>query len=114
MRAWHTQVGYRVNDWTPFVAFSATRDRDAMRTTDLPDVPEALPLNHAVWALQHNMRATQESTSIGVRWDFAPRWDLKFQADFTSIEDSALNFDRHAVPGDADMTVLTVGVDFVF
>jgi hypothetical protein len=115
VRAWLAQVGYRVKAWTPFVAHSRSRDRDAIRTTGLPDIPELQPLNDMVHLLQENMRATQRSTSVGVRWDVTPRWDFKLQADFTRIDDSVLNFDRRpGEGGPVDMTVLTAGVDFVF
>lgn len=115
VRAWLGQVGYRVKAWTPFVAHSRSRDRDAIRTTGLPDIPELQPLNGMVQLLQENMRATQRSTSVGVRWDVTARWDLKLQADFTRIDDSVLNFDRRTgANGPVNMTVLTAGVDFVF
>jgi hypothetical protein len=65
--------------------------------------------------LQDNMRATQHSTSLGVRWDLSSHWAFKAQVDFTDIHDSALNFDRRpANSGDTRMTVLTAAVDFVF
>ncbi len=114
VRAWLAQVGYRVQAWTPFVSFSASRNRDAIRSTGLPDIPELAPLAGVVYQLQADMRATQRSTSIGVRWDLSSGWDVKLQADFTSIDDSVLNFDRRPSPRDIDMTVLTAGVDFVF
>lgn len=115
VRAWLAQVGYRVKSWTPFVSHSRSRDREALRHTGLPDIPELRPLNDTVRQLQENMRATQRSTSVGIRWDVSPRWDVKLQADFTSIDDSVLNFDRRAgANGSGSMTVLTAGVDFVF
>jgi hypothetical protein len=115
VRAWLGQVGYRVKSWTPFISHSRTRDRDPIRTTDLPDIPELQPLNYTVQLLQENMRATQRTTSVGVRWDISPGWDFKVQADFAHIDDSVLNFDRRlGASGPVDMTVLTAGVDFVF
>jgi hypothetical protein len=115
VRAWLAQVGYRVKAWTPFISHSRSRDSEAMRTTGLPDIPELEPLNGLVLQLQENMRATQRSTSVGIRWDVSPRWDVKLQADFTSIGDSVLNFDRRTGgTGSGNMTVLTAGVDFVF
>lgn len=115
VRAWLTQVGYRVGDFTPFASFSGSRNRDPVRGTGLPDAPETRPLNDMVLQLQDNMRATQDTRSIGVRWDFAPRWDFKLQADFMSIDESVLNLDRRADPrGGVNMTVLTAAVDFVF
>jgi len=114
VHAWLAQVGYRIQAWTPYLSFSTSRNRDPIRSTGLPDIPELEPINAVVEQLQRDMRATQRSASIGVRWDLSPRWDLKLQADFISIDESALNFDRRGTPGDTDMTVLTAGVDFVF
>jgi hypothetical protein len=114
VRAWLAQVGYRIDAWTPFMSFSASRNRDAIRPTGLPDIPELAPLNDVVRQIQRDMRATQRSTSIGVRWDLSPRWDLKLQADFTAIDESVLNFDRRPTSSRTNMVVLTAGVDFVF
>lgn len=113
--AFQAQVGYRVKDFTPFVAFAKSQDRNPIRSTGLPAAPELLPVIFAVQGMQEGMRATQHTLSTGVRWDFAPNWALKAQADFASLRDSALNFDRRA-PGasDADVTVLTATLDFVF
>lgn len=113
--AFYSQVGYRLGDVTPFVSFARSEDRNPIRTTGLPEEPELLPIIGAVDAIQRNVRATQHSTSLGLRWDLSSRWDLKLQADFTSIHDSALNFDaRPPGSGQAHMTVVTAAVDFVF
>jgi len=115
VKAFHFQVGHRVNDWTPYVSFSKSRDRRAIRDSGLPAIPELLPVIMTVQTLQEQMRASQHSTSAGVRWDFSSNWALKFQADHTTIHDSVLNFDRRpAGSGDAHMTVLTAVLDFVF
>jgi hypothetical protein len=61
------------------------------------------------------MRATQHSASLGVRWDLSSHWAAKLQADFTTLEDSALNFDRRPPgSGEVHMTVLSASVNFVF
>jgi hypothetical protein len=115
VRAFQAQVGYRLGDWTPYLSFARSRDLHAIRGTGLPELPELLPVIGAVYSLQDDMRASQHSTSAGVRWDFSSNWAFKIQADFTSIQDSALNFDRRPPgSGDQDMTVLTAVVDFVF
>jgi hypothetical protein len=113
--AFLAQVGYRMGDFTPFLSVSRSEDRDPLRTTGLPAIPELLPLILTVQTLQQNVRATQRAASLGVRWDFAPKWAFKMQADFVSLRGSALNFDHRALPGaDAEMTVLTAALDFVF
>jgi hypothetical protein len=115
VNAVYAQLGYRVRAFTPFVSFARSKDREPLRVTGLPDLPELAPVNFYVQSIQDNLRATQHSTSAGVRWDFSPNWDFKLQADFTSIQDSVLNLDRRPPgSGDARMTVITAGVDFVF
>lgn len=115
VKAFQAQAGYRLGDWTPYLSFAKSRDRNPMRSTGLPELPELLPVIETVRALQENMRATQHSTSLGVRWDLSSHWAFKTQVDFTSIHDSALNFDRRPPgSGDTHMTVLTATVDFVF
>jgi hypothetical protein len=115
VNAFQAQAGYRVGDWTPYLSFAKSRDRNPIRSTGLPELPELLPVIGTVRELQDNMRATQHSTSLGVRWDLSSHWAFKAQVDFTDIHDSALNFDRRpANSGDTRMTVLTAAVDFVF
>jgi len=115
VNAMYAQVGYRIRMFTPYVSFAKSRDRDAMRATGLPDLPELAPINQAVYDMQKSVRATQHSTSLGVRYDLSSHLDFKLQADLTTIHDSALNFDRRPPgSGDARMTVITAGVDFVF
>jgi hypothetical protein len=115
IEAWYAQAGYRLGAWTPFVAGARSRDRNDIRSTGLPDIPELVPINGAVFSIQKNQRATQHTASVGVRWDLSPHIDLKLQADFTSVHDSSYIFDRRAVPaGDASMTVATVAFDFIF
>jgi hypothetical protein len=114
INAWYAQAGYRLGAWTPFVALAESEDRRNIRPTGLPDIEELAPLNDAVFQLQKNLRATQHTASAGLRWDVSPHVDLKLQADFTSIHDSAYNFDRRPSGGKADMTVVTLAMDFVF
>lgn len=113
--AYQAQVGYRLGEWTPFASYARSRDRHAIRDPGLPPLPELQPVIDSVRAMQANMRATQHSSSLGVRWDFRANWALKFQADFASLHDSTLNFDRRpAGSPDAHMTVLTATLDLVF
>jgi hypothetical protein len=112
--AFQAQAGYRLGDWTPYVSFAKSQDRSPIRATDLPPVPELQPIIDTVRMLQEQMRATQHSASMGVRWDISSNWAAKLQADFTTLEQSTLNFDRRPPgSGDAHMTVLTATVDFV-
>jgi hypothetical protein len=107
--------GYRMNKWTPFASFASSRDRDPIHDAGLPNIPMLAPLNGAVMAMQKATRSTQHTTSLGVRYDFSPHIDFKFQVDRLAITDSSLIFDRRPVPGGpADLTVIAATVDFVF
>ena len=115
IKAWYAQAGYRLGAWTPFLALAGSNDRNGIRPTGLPDIPELAPINGAVFVIQKNLRATQHTATVGVRWNLSAKVDLKLQADFTSVHDSSYSFDRRTVAnGDVDMTVVALAVDFVF
>jgi hypothetical protein len=107
--------GYHFEKVTPFVAFASSRDRDPLHDAGLPPIPQLAPLNAAVIAMQKATRSTQHTTSVGVRYDFAPHFDLKLQIDRLAVTDSSIIFDhRPAAGGPADLTVISAAVDFVF
>jgi hypothetical protein len=107
--------GYHLDKFTPFVAFASSRDRGSIRDAGLPPIPQLAPLNAAVIATQAATRSTQHTTSIGVRYDFAPHFDLKLQIDRLAVTDSSILFDRRPNAGTPyDLTVISAAVDFVF
>jgi hypothetical protein len=107
-------AGYRLRQWTPFLSFASSRNRDAVRSAGLPDLPQLAMLESAVREAQAHARATMHTISMGVRYDFAQHLDIKFQVDRVSQRDSSIIFDRRTAPGPADFTVFSVAVDFVF
>lgn len=107
--------GYHIGEFTPFVAFASSRDREPIRDAGLPAIPQLAPLNAAVVAVQKSSRSTQHTTSLGVRYDFSPHFDFKLQVDLIGVTDSSIIFDRRADAGTPfDMTVVSAAVDFVF
>ena len=111
----YSLVGYRVQQWMPFVSFASSKDRNPYVTPGLPAIPMFAPLNGAVSLIQKNSRSTQHSVSVGVRYDFASHFDFKLQVDRVALRDSSLMFDRRVPPGGAaDMTVIAAALDFVF
>jgi hypothetical protein len=107
--------GYHFDRFTPFVAFASSRDHDPVRDAGLPPIPQLAPLNAAVVATQEATRSTQHTTSLGVRYDFAPHFDLKLQVDRVHVTDSSIIFDRRPNAGTPyDLTVISAAVDFVF
>lgn len=109
------QLAYRMQKWTPFVAFGSSRDSNEYQTTGLPDLPMFALLNGAVYWVQSALRTTQHTTSVGVRYDLSSHFDFKLQYDRVSLRDSALMLDRRQpAGGPIDMNVIALGVDFVF
>lgn len=106
--------GYRIGKWTPFAQWASSRDRDSVRSTGLPDIPQLDPLNRAVSLIQWATRSTQRSTSAGVRYNFSSHLDFKFQVDRVHVTDSSLILDRRPQGGPADLTVFGAAVDFAF
>jgi hypothetical protein len=107
--------GYHLGELTPFVAFASSRDREPIRGAGLPPIPQLAPLDAAVIATQEATRSTQRTTSLGVRYDFTPHFDLKLQVDRLAVTDSSIIFDRRPAPrGPVDLTVISAAVDFVF
>jgi hypothetical protein len=82
-------VGYRFGDLTPFASYSAVN-------------PE----------LDHNKQRTY---SLGLRYDFAPGLDLKFQVDRVHLRGQNVVIDETMRSGDGiDFTVFGVALDFAF
>ncbi|HTU65013.1 MAG TPA: hypothetical protein VMF52_03595 [Steroidobacteraceae bacterium] len=109
------EVGYRLDRWTPFVAFATSRDRNPIRTTGLPDLPMFAPLNGAIVRIQEVTRSTQHTATAGVRYDLSSHFDFKLQVDRMHAADTSLLFDRRPDAGSpVDLTVFTASVDFVF
>ncbi len=107
--------GYHFGEITPFVAFASSSDRNPVHDAGLPNVPQLAPLNAAVVAIQKATRSTQHTTSLGVRYDFNPHFDLKLQVDLLGVTDSSIIFDRRPNAGSpVDLTVVSAAVDFVF
>jgi hypothetical protein len=110
-----TQVGYRLDKWTPYLGFADSRDQRGIAATGLPDLPMFAPLNGAVYQIQSSLRSTQHTTTVGVRYDLSSHFDLKLQWDRVSLADSSLMLDGRVPPGGPlDMNVVAAGVDFVF
>jgi hypothetical protein len=111
----YAQFGYRVRKWTPYAAYASSQDRYDVVDAGLPNHPMLAPLNAGVVAIQKVMRSSQQTTSLGVRYDFNSNVDFKFQVDRIHVTDSSLLFDTRPNAGTPfDLTVFTAAVDFVF
>lgn len=79
-------LGYHAGDWTPFVAVSASRPGNALRSAsaDWSVIGQAATQATAI-AVLNSTRMNQTTLSLGTRWDFQKRAALKLQGDFTRI-----------------------------
>ncbi len=108
-------AGYTIDKLTPYAMFSVIDSYADIRGTGLPDTPQTAPLNAAARDAQTRAQPQQHSFSLGLRYDIAPKIDLKVQVDQVQLRGSSLVFDRNTPPQvHGDMTVFGVALDFVF
>lgn len=106
--------GYRYERWTPYVSFASVKSFANVLPTGLPDSHFG-EINAVARLLQIAPQITQRTVAAGVRYDIAPRMDLKLQIDRVHFGESSSAFDYATPPrGSVDMTVLGVSFDFVF
>ena len=106
-------VGYRVGVLTPYASY-ADHKIDSPRTE--PGIPHAGPLLPLALGLDSAMAgAEQNTTSLGVRWDFHESLDLKIQLDRVKPEKGTRGLFNNVKPGfDGPVIVGALVVDFVF
>jgi hypothetical protein len=108
-------LGYGMGGFTPFGVLSRVYNYADVKSTGLPDSPQTAALNAGAYAAQTQSQTEQSTIAAGLRWDFAPRMDLKFQIDHVWTQGSLLVFDRRTPPRDhAELTVFGLALDFVF
>lgn len=103
--------------WTPFAVYGFSESFGEIKSTGLPDsTPELAALNAAAFDVQHRQQSEQRTISLGLRYDFAPRWDVKFQVDRVRLHGTNLVLDRNQPPrnDNALVTVFGIGLDFIF
>lgn len=111
-------LGYRLGDWMPFLAISASRPGNSLRspTADWSGIGQTATQATAL-AILNSTRMDQQTVSIGTRWDFQNRAALKLQWDTTRIaaQGYGLLFKNPALNGRTGrMNQLTLTLDFIF
>ena len=93
--AWNITAGYRWNNFTPYVGYSSIKANDDQ--------------------VRLALRA-QNSTSLGLRWDFRKNMDLKVQFDRLSLQSGSNGFFANVRPGLAGKStnVASIAVDYTF
>lgn len=108
-------LGYGIGKVTPFVLLSRARNYSHLQPTGLPDSPQTADLNSAAELAQTLTQTNQSTAAAGLRYDFAPKMDLKFQIDRVWEQGSEFVLERSPPPhGNGDLTVFGLALDFVF
>jgi hypothetical protein len=109
------QAGYRIGEFTPFIAYSRLKSRRAHVATGLPDEGIGALLNTRVSSLLAETFVDQHTVSLGLRWDFQRNMALKFQADMIRSDADSLFTAVKATPRwNGKTNIFTLALDFVF
>jgi hypothetical protein len=119
-RSWYLSGGYRLGTWTPYVTHSASvahvHHQNITTTGADPLAPAAAGLTGYVNAVLDAFASTQNTSSIGVRWDARKNLALKAQFDKVSIGSSS---NGRFIPAagakpSKHPDLITLAADFVF
>jgi hypothetical protein len=107
-------LAYRVGAWKPYVTYSRLNLKPKEARSLSLSAPYA-GLQAAYFRTVDRLSMDQQTVGIGVRYDFARDYALKFQIDRVKASESALLVDSIGMPArDASMTLYSVALDFVF
>jgi len=123
LSAWYLSAGYRMDAFTPYVTYARSRTLSETSSAGLttstlpPDLAGAATgLNGALNTILASS-SSQQTLSVGVRWDFTKNMDAKLQYDHTRLGSSAsgplINLQPGFEPG-GTFSLLSLAVDFVF
>lgn len=122
-RAGYVSGGVRLGKFTPYATIAkldADIDFDSgVSTTGLPGafVPGVAALNAGLNMSQNQFVGSQDSASLGVRWDFMSSFALKAQYDYINLGDNSAGRTVNATPdfeAGGTFSVFSLTVDFVF
>lgn len=113
--------GYRIAEFTPYVTFAKIKSNEVTESISTAGMPTALAtgtngLVGGVNTVLDTFACSQNSASIGVRWDFSRHADLKIQYDRLSLEDGTIGRLANPEAGfDGDkVNIVSAAIDFVF
>jgi hypothetical protein len=121
--SWYGTVGYRLGAFTPFVSYARTK-ADVHHEAGVTSITgntatdtTAATLNGAINQSLNSLNGTQDSTSIGVRWDVARNTAIKAQFDHVKL--GAGSTGRFAnvqagFPLGGNVNLLSLSLDFIF
>jgi hypothetical protein len=111
----YLSVGKRFDQWLPYLMFAKSTDPGTSNVVAPPGFgfePVAAGINEAI----NSSRIRQSTWSTGVRWDFAPHMDAKFQIDRVDISNPGAGMWQINSPtwNGGSRTLVTATMDFVF
>jgi len=113
---WYISAGYRLGSFTPYAFHSALKNKRVRPDFQVPDIPQTERLLSVLDFVYAD--PTQQTTGLGVRWDFLPALALKIQLEHISRKELGVSFSRVVGnnPGEAgqDVKLFSVGVDIIF
>ena len=121
--AWYASGGYRFGKFTPYVTYAeATANNFSDPGLTIAAVPAALAgpaagLNAALDSILSSAKPAKNTLSIGGRWDFMKKADLKLQYDHTRTNAGSTGGLTNIQPGfqlGGRVNVISAAVDFVF
>lgn len=121
--SWYVTAGYRINKFTPYLTLSRLTSEQpsepGISTGGLPSelAVAAAALNGGLSAVLQGFSGSQQTVSVGIRWDFLRSADCKLQYErLRTLSDSAGNLTNLQLgfqPG-GTVNLFSAAVDFVF
>ncbi|MEO7795333.1 MAG: hypothetical protein ABIV06_11230, partial [Thermoanaerobaculia bacterium] len=121
--AWYASCGYRFSKFTPFLTYSTVTSPPPHSDPGLTVAaypPELAPISSALNAALNNLLASkpsQNSLSVGVRWDFRETLDLKLQFDSSRLGSGSAGNLGNLQPGfqpGGSYNLVSIAIDIVF
>jgi hypothetical protein len=121
--AWYVSGGYRVARFTPYLTYGSLKANSntsdpGLNVSTLPPylAGPAMGLNATLNAILGSI-PDQNTTSVGVRWDFMKNVDLKMQYDHTRLgagsPGTLINLQPGFQPGGA-VNLFSIAIDFIW
>ena len=121
--SWYSTVGYRWGAFTPFLSYASTKAKIPTEagitsvTGDPTTDGAASALTGAINTSLNAFNGSQNSTSVGVRWDVMRNTAIKAQYDHVKLGSGSTG--RFAIalttfPKGGSVDLLSLSLDFVF
>lgn len=108
-------IGYKMGQLTPYAIAAYARARTEVKPSGVPNLtPQLIQLNSFYQDALTGSRIEQDSLSLGLRYDVAENYALKFQVDKINAQRTPLTFSTRNEPTDKDLTLFTIALDFLF